>query len=44
MIFLQACAVFWRSWLEWREGPESEGKHLDRDISGTAARPPGATQ
>ena len=25
MIFLHACAVFWRSFLEWREGPESAG-------------------
>jgi TRAP-type mannitol/chloroaromatic compound transport system permease small subunit len=31
MIFLQACAVFWRSWLEWREGPESAERYLDRD-------------
>jgi TRAP-type mannitol/chloroaromatic compound transport system permease small subunit len=31
LIFLQAVAVLWRSWLEFREGEESEGKHLDRD-------------
>jgi len=34
MIFLQACAFFWRSWLEWKEGPESLNKHLDRDTLG----------
>jgi TRAP-type mannitol/chloroaromatic compound transport system permease small subunit len=31
MIFLQAVAYLYRSYLEWREGPESEGKYLDRD-------------
>ena len=40
MIFLQACAFFWRSWLEWREGPESEGKTLDRDPHGAAKSAP----
>ncbi len=44
MIFLQACAVFWRSWLEWREGPESAGKHLDRDMSASAETPRDLTQ
>ncbi|MGI3212318.1 TRAP transporter small permease subunit [Roseovarius tibetensis] len=44
MILLQACAVFWRAWLEWREGPDSAGKHLDRDLSGTAGTPGDATQ
>lgn len=44
MIFLHACAVFWRSWLEWREGPESAGKHLDRDIPGSAETPRDLTQ
>ena len=44
MIFLQACAVFWRSFLEWREGPESAGKHLDRDLSGATEPARDATQ
>ncbi len=32
MIFLQAWAFFYRSFLEWAEGEDSEGKHLDKDI------------
>jgi len=44
MIFLQACALFWRSWLEWREGPDSAGKHLDRDPSGATGTAPDAGQ
>jgi len=32
MLFLQAAAFFYRSYLELREGPESEGKYLDRDV------------
>lgn len=32
MIFLQAVAFFYRSYLEWREGEESLGKHLDKDV------------
>ena len=31
LVFLQAVAMFWRSWLEFREGEESEGRYLDRD-------------
>lgn len=31
MIFIQAWAFFWRSYLEWKEGPDSENKYLDRD-------------
>jgi len=31
LVFLHAVAFFYRSYLEWREGPESEGKYLDRD-------------
>ena len=31
LVFLQAVAVFWRSWQEFREGEASEGKYLDRD-------------
>ena len=32
MIFLHAIAFFWRSYLEWKEGEESEGKYLDKDV------------
>ncbi|WGW02718.1 TRAP transporter small permease subunit [Tropicibacter oceani] len=32
MIFIHAWAFFFRSFLEWKEGEESEGKYLDRDI------------
>lgn len=32
MIFLQGVAFFWRSYLEWREGEESDGKYLDKDV------------
>ncbi|SLN19070.1 TRAP transporter small permease subunit [Roseisalinus antarcticus] len=34
MVMLQAVAFFYRSFLEWREGPESYGKYLDRDSLG----------
>ena len=34
LVFLHAIAFFFRSYLEYREGPESEGKHLDRDVLG----------
>jgi len=34
MVFLQAIAFFYRSYLELREGPEAEGKFLDRDNLG----------
>ncbi|WP_425439223.1 TRAP transporter small permease subunit [Poseidonocella pacifica] len=34
LVFLQSWAFFWRSWLEWKEGPESEGRYLDRDTLG----------
>ena len=34
MVFIQAIAFFYRSFLEWKEGPESEGKYLDRDFLG----------
>ncbi|NSX56408.1 TRAP transporter small permease subunit [Parasulfitobacter algicola] len=36
MVFLQAIAFFYRSYLEWKEGPESEGKYLDKDKLGDA--------
>ena len=42
MVFLQAVAFFFRSFLEWREGEESEGRGLDRDVlEPTAAAPQG---
>lgn len=31
LVFLQAIAFFYRSYLEWKEGPRSEGRYLDRD-------------
>jgi TRAP-type mannitol/chloroaromatic compound transport system permease small subunit len=34
LTFLHAMAFFWRSLLEWIEGPESEGRYLDRDTLG----------
>jgi TRAP-type mannitol/chloroaromatic compound transport system permease small subunit len=32
MIFLQAWAFFYRSYLEWKEGEEAENKYLDKDV------------
>ena len=34
MVFIQAMAMFYRSYLEWIEGEESENKYLDRDTLG----------
>jgi TRAP-type mannitol/chloroaromatic compound transport system permease small subunit len=34
MVFLQAIAFFFRSYLEWKEGEESAGKYLDKDRLG----------
>ena len=34
MVFIHAISFFFRSYLEWKEGPESEGKYLDRDSLG----------
>jgi TRAP-type mannitol/chloroaromatic compound transport system permease small subunit len=31
LIFLQAVAFLYRSYLEWKEGPESEDRYLNRD-------------
>ncbi len=31
MVFIHGVAFFYRSYLEWREGPESEGRYLDKD-------------
>ena len=36
MVFLQAITFCYRSYLELREGPEAEGKNLDRDKLGDA--------
>lgn len=32
LVFIQAMAFFYRSYLEWKEGPESENKYLDKDV------------
>jgi TRAP-type mannitol/chloroaromatic compound transport system permease small subunit len=37
LVFLQAVSCFWRSYLEWLEGEESDGKYLDRDFMGDEA-------
>lgn len=34
LVFIHAIAFLYRSYLEWKEGPESEGKYLDRDSLG----------
>ena len=34
LVFIHSIAFFYRSYLEWKEGPESEGKYLDRDKLG----------
>ncbi|WP_317054454.1 TRAP transporter small permease subunit [Roseovarius rhodophyticola] len=34
MVFIHAIAFFYRSYLEWKEGEESEGKYLDKDSLG----------
>ena len=34
LVLLQAVAFFYRSYLEWKEGPESENKYLDKDTLG----------
>ncbi|MBT8413108.1 MAG: C4-dicarboxylate ABC transporter permease [Boseongicola sp.] len=34
LVFLHAIAFFYRSYLEWKEGEESEGKYLDKDKLG----------
>ena len=35
LVFIHAWAFFFRSFLEWKEGEESEGKYLDRDSLGS---------
>ncbi len=42
MIFLQAVAFLYRSYLELREGEASEGKYLDRDVLGDEQAGPAA--
>lgn len=37
MVMIQAVSVFWRAYLEWLEGEESEGRYLDRDKTGDEA-------
>ncbi|ETX15581.1 C4-dicarboxylate ABC transporter permease [Roseivivax halodurans JCM 10272] len=32
LIFIHAWAFLFRSYLEWKEGPESEDKYLDKDV------------
>ncbi|MDJ0825177.1 MAG: C4-dicarboxylate ABC transporter permease [Rhodobacter sp.] len=32
MVFIQAVAFFYRSFLEWKEGEDSHNKHLDKDV------------
>ena len=34
MVFIHAVALFMRSYLQWKEGPESETKYLDKDTLG----------
>ncbi|MDH5797017.1 MAG: C4-dicarboxylate ABC transporter permease [Paracoccaceae bacterium] len=34
LLFLQAVSFFYRSFLEWKEGEESENKYLDKDTLG----------
>ncbi|MFN4156089.1 MAG: TRAP transporter small permease subunit [Paracoccaceae bacterium] len=34
LVFIHAWAFLWRSYLEFVEGPESEGRYLDRDAPG----------
>lgn len=34
LVLLHAMAFFWRSYLEWREGEESEGRYRDNDWLG----------
>ncbi|PIV75080.1 MAG: C4-dicarboxylate ABC transporter permease [Rhodobacteraceae bacterium CG17_big_fil_post_rev_8_21_14_2_50_65_11] len=34
MVMIQSVAVFWRAYLEWLEGEDSEGRYLDRDKTG----------
>jgi len=37
LVFVQAIAFFWRSYLEWVEGEESDGRYLDLDRMGDEA-------
>ncbi|MFN7222496.1 MAG: TRAP transporter small permease subunit [Paracoccaceae bacterium] len=38
LVFIHAWAVFWRSWLEFREGAGSKGRYLDRDAPGDSTQ------
>jgi len=37
LVFIQAVAFFWRSYLEFVEGEDSAGKYLDKDVLGDEA-------
>lgn len=37
LVFIQAVAYFWRSYLEWLEGEASANKYLDKDVLGDEA-------
>lgn len=39
LIFIQAWAFFYRSYLEWKEGPEAEDKYLDKDVLESGEEP-----
>ena len=43
LVVLQAVAFFYRSYLEWKEGPESENKYLDKDVLETGIAETAAT-
>lgn len=34
LVFIQSVAFFYRSYLEWKEGPEADGKYIDKDVLG----------
>ncbi|MDO9638818.1 MAG: C4-dicarboxylate ABC transporter permease [Pseudotabrizicola sp.] len=38
LVFIHAWAFFWRSYLEFIEGPEAEARYLDRDAPGGSAQ------
>ena len=39
LIFIQAWAFCYRSYLEWKEGPEAEDKYLDKDVLESGEEP-----
>ncbi|NBT41450.1 MAG: C4-dicarboxylate ABC transporter permease [Alphaproteobacteria bacterium] len=44
LVILHAIAFFYRSYLEWKEGENSENLYLDRDLGSMNAQPPLAHQ